>query len=570
MSCFPASSLNPFNQGIIDIFGANFFPPFNLGSQPSDKESMVGEKLLQFPLPGGSFQLPDGNLFNEIGKLIGPTIQAISSFLSGIMPLFIIIEIIRGIIEIICALMNPAALIAAILNFFQNILPKLFSLLPPIAGILIILAIIQALIAILVAMLAAIIAIIEQINECGTAISGSIENGDFAAADGCIQKICQLLQYLLNEIGALAPMAAIMNLLDVIMAMASGGFCSNGSECCDCDEVLYAPPSGQGIVTQTSDAFEVGGFQISGAKTTISTTLGAELDQLSQYIGQANGSYFVHARINGNLYGIESCSFGVLVINSDDFTVNDIVDFEIVPNEAGLLTAGKITAGCLSDVLAAKAANEALRTGDSQVSDSLGSVLPPFPKFDALKQDLLGIHAALSEDPTQDLTSDVNTLITDYLLDVTDFYSQLVCVGASRSGSELTSSSAHGIADGVSPVELSLKIANREGANLLAAQIPNTNFKVEFITTLGTVTPAYFDPADSLFKASLVTNNAGTADITAVFLVNNQECMRPGLFDGTQFVDKTLSIEFIEPAGRYPRRRREREYTQSAGGRRRP
>ncbi len=565
MTCFPATTLNPFNQGIVDVFGANFFPPFNIGGQPADKETRVNEKLLNFPLPGGSQHVPDANIFNEISKTIGPVIQTVATVMAGIMPIFIVIEVIRGIIEIICSLFNPTAMVAAIVNFFQNILPKLFSLLPPAAGILLLLAIIQTLVAVLVAMLSAIIPIIEQINECGIDIPIKINEGDFASADGCVDKICQLLQYLLNEIGALAPLTSILNLIDVIMNMVSGGFCATGSDCCTCDDVLANPPSGQGIVSQKTDA-----TLLSKATTKISTTLGAELDQLSQYVGENNGTYYISLRIDGTLYGVASCKYGEIVIYSDDFEVNDIVNFEIVPNEEELMINGKITAGCMSDIVAAKAAAENQRKNDSQVDDSLAKVLPSFPKFDSLKSDLLTIHTALSEDPTLDLTADANRVITDYILDVTDFYSQLVCIGASRTGSEISSSSAHGLADGSSPVELSLKIANREGANLLAGQIPNTNFKVEFITTLGTVTPAYFDPRDSLFKASLVTNNAGTANVTAVFLVNNRECMRPAIFDGTQFIERTLSIEFIEPAGRYPRRRREREYTQSAGGRRRP
>ena len=118
--------------------------------------------------------------------------------------------------------------------------------------------------------------------------------------------------------------------------------------------------------------------------------------------------------------------------------------------------------------------------------------------------------------------------------------------------------------------QLTLEIDEKNGANLLEANLPNTNISAIFTSNVGVVGTAIFDPADAKFKASFTSTQAGVASVTAQFLVDNKVCMVPGVFNGANISDKVINIEFAEAAGKYPRRRQERDYVQSAGGRRRP
>lgn len=596
--CIPIGPINPFNQAVMAAFGPNFYPPFDAGFQPADKKSLVNEKLLQIQFPGGGKIKPTGEPYKSINELLTTVMGPIGSVMSGFAPIFIILDLIRGILDIICSLFNPIPVIQSIVELFLNIIPPVIALLPPVATILFIVDMIKLIIAIIMSMLTALIPIVEQIVECGVKIPTDVLNGNFAAADGCAQRICQLLQLFLNEVGALAPLTFLLDMLDFFMGLGAQFFCAAEAECCNedsCPQIIQDPPVGTGSIL-SSDAgisFEpLPGFPITitPEATVISAPSHPELVDLTKYIIESSKlkpteddtaagrePATIRIKINNQLYTVTEVNVGTVTFKASGFTVDDTVSFEIVPDKTQLLLSNMISLGCMDDIKAAQiaASNNANQdSGGPGGARALDPVLTKvgrrIPRPDTLEDILIDIHDALAADPTYDATQDINDAITDYLSDLTSFYQDVVCSGASKTATSFDISKVYVVADGADSAQISLRINERSGANLIDAQLPNTNFQVVFSSNIGTIGPVIFDPVDSTYKASFTSTSSGLAEISATFLVGNQKCISPGIFDGTNIVDKVLNVEFVEPAGKYPRRRRDKQYVQSSGGRRRP
>ena len=593
--CIAAGPINPFNQAIMAAFGPTFYPPFNAGFQPADKKLMVNEKLLQMMLPGGGKLKPTGQPYTTINETLTTITGAIGAVMSGFGPIFIILDLIRAILDIICALSNPIPVIQSIVELFLNVVPPVIALFPPLASILFAIDIVKLIIAIIMAMLSALIPIIEQILECGTKIPTDILSGNFSAVDGCSQRICQLLQLFLNEVGALAPISFILEILDFIMGLGAKFFCAAEASCCNsdsCPSIINDPTSGSATVlsSQAGVEFEpIPGFPIviTPEATVLSAPQHPEVADLKKYIVDSaklkptdedraadRDPATIRVLIDNDLYIVTDVDVGTITFKASGFTVNSVVSFEIVPDKLQLVNSNMIGLGCMDDIIAAQTAASKNANddsgGDRNALDSLISKVGRIPRPDAMEEALMQIHDALAADPTYDASQDVNDAVSTYLSDLTSFYQDVVCAGASRTSSAFEVSKIYVIADGNDSTQISLRVNERGGANLIDAQLPNTNFQVAFTASMGVVGPVIFDSSDSTYKSSFISSSPGVAEVRAAFLVGNKECISPGTFNNTDIVDKVLNVEFVEPAGRYPRRRLDKQYTQSSGGRRRP
>jgi len=135
---------------ILSIAGPNFEGPYQSSTQPHNMVEANQETLIQYQMPGGS-QLEGhanpssgGNIGAAINSMIGLLSPAISAF-ALILP---ILGVIRGIIEVLCCLMNPFCVNKAIIRLFKKWIPPFISLYPPLAGVVIMASTIKAIMAI--------------------------------------------------------------------------------------------------------------------------------------------------------------------------------------------------------------------------------------------------------------------------------------------------------------------------------------------------------------------------------------------------------------------------------------
>jgi hypothetical protein len=264
-------------QGILDIAGPNFTPPYDSSNQPSDGIAFNSEDLIQFQLPGGGALsgTSEPGFTESISSAINSMLAALAPFISAYALILPIIGVIRGIIEIICALMNPFAVIAAVIRLFRKWLPPLLALFPPLAGLIIILNIIKTILAIIFFIMTVVIPTIELIKKnievMAAAVSGGADKSDQQVEAGR-QKILDLLAELLQQSGILSVLQPILELIFSILGLTSGFPCEEGNidvslipfegdtgeDCPSCSSCLpivsdrSAAPSGIGAIISSS------------------------------------------------------------------------------------------------------------------------------------------------------------------------------------------------------------------------------------------------------------------------------------------------------------------------------
>lgn len=793
MSCFTnVAPINPINQLVLSIFGDNYFPPYSTEFQPPNKNELTNETLLQIQFPGGGKMRPIGTeVHQSIADYITPISGILGTVFSFFAPLFIILDVIRALIDMICSLFNPVPLIATVVEFFITVVPPLIALYPPLSSVLHALNTAKVVTAIAVSLLSHIIPIIDKIVENALSIAELIAQGNLAAIESVEIKICTLLRYFDNQIGAFAPIQFVIEILNLFLDLAASFFCIGDAECCNtenCPPIIVTPPSGVARVTRKLNRFtlkdvidfildyinpildviddfitdvvqqalepiegqindilqavldflfvingafadiidnginalvgvvsglspiplEIGVSSPSEPLNAIISALGAdpndpssaegaldidvsaididltlqtpeffeeiafvleEIDLglfkdltatefgssslLSDPVATANDSERVTIeknpgepyskqelarlldfivdpakipasqstndpatlrvrmrrlqRADGTEDGVtevvrpvafvaddivtqillglglaeddQPTELTTLTIRSEDFDVGDIIEYTIEPDQIALLSTNLIGIGCQDDVFnvangirelvnadidAADAVGGVALTGLDPLSSKTGRNFPP-PPVEALQECL----ARQTADPTVSQEDCVNDIVQDYLDDLVDFYDAVLCVGASRASTIFESDKKFATSNGEDGIVVELQINDVGGNNLLLGKLPNSTARAEFFTTLGTVGPVLFDESTSRFRATITSADPGIAEISASFLINDQECVNPGTFDGFVVADQVLTVEFIPDGGTFPRRRRERIYRQARGGRRR-
>lgn len=591
--CFTTAPMNPINELLISVFGDNFFPPMNAGFQPSDFSAQMQEPTLNMELPAGAEIGPIGDkahshLSGHIAGLIGQLGPIFSIF--GV--LFLILDLIRAIIDIICAMFNPEPMILAIIDLFVTVLPPIIALYPPLSTILMIINVIKLVVAIVVSLLAILIPLIDLVVENATSIATLIASGNLRAADSVTSKLCGLFQQFANELGAFDPISFILEMIEFFSSLGSKFFCSSDESCCDttsCPPVITNPASGTATIVSVTDGATLGdfipllppdiaAFPITESLLTISDASG-NLGGLQNYVLDpatltGENPATVRVSVNGEEWPAKSASTSSnsITLKVDDgsgFTAGDQVSYEVVPDTTQLLQNNLISLGCVDEIR--EAANGLQRRFKAGALDPIVGRIGPFPRPDGLRAALEAILAAQEADPTTDRTQNIKDVADLYLADLADYFADAVCLGADRVQTEFTATTSFAFANGIGFSNLQLTPKDANGVALLVGAIPNAidKFSAQFVSTLGSIGPVSFDRATGTFQATITSTEVGVAEVSAIFLVNGQECVRPGITDGFTVTDKIVSIEFASEGGRYAKRRAERQYVQSRGGRRR-
>lgn len=290
------------------------------------------------------------------------------------------------------------------------------------------------------------------------------------------------------------------------------------------------------------------------------------------------------ARIKSLKVSTSNASKVMVEVDRDDFDPNDILDYTIIPDMNSLLGLNLIGLGCVSSVaiktqglinqvnadvpaIAAVRKNSLhndVHHGLSSFRDKTGLDFPP-PPTDALTAVAQKIH----DDNTTDITDEIKDVLLNYLDEVTNYYDTVLCIGASRLKSDFSVNKTTVISDGYDSATISLTIKEFGGAPLLTGLLPNSTATAEFYTTNGTVGPVILDELTGTYKATLTSITRGDAEITAAFIINNNVCTVPGIFDGFTVSDKILRINFIPEEEAFIRRRPANQYVQSGRGKRR-
>jgi hypothetical protein len=392
-------------SGILDIAGSNYNPPYDSDSQPTDGASRNLDDLLQYQLPGGtSYQgYADPSYGESIGSSINTLIANVSGFMSAFGLILPILGVIRGIIEVLCALINPFAVIRAIIRLFKKWIPPFISLFPPLAGVIIVLSTIKLILSIVFYFLTVLIPMIQLIVRNINLLAESFgPNGDESQREAAREKLLALLLEILNQLGVLAVFKPILDLIFAILELVAGFPCKGGnddSSCCTsetCPPLFSNLPKGRGILVPAffgdsppMHAWMV--YTLTGNRNMrdlkkymqcfneqLSAMLDEEVEEADYAGGTGDSSTFkvkvTGARGDGQTVETTMIKlFGTVavVLNPELVTKVGLVEYEVVPNWENLIKYNIVGMGCHPDVANAKAGLEtAFENLDKSVLES--------------------------------------------------------------------------------------------------------------------------------------------------------------------------------------------------------
>lgn len=217
-------------QTLLDTAGANFQPPYSGGEQPYRGADFNDELLLQYDQPGGTTSRPTANpaTSQSIGTAINTLLTILMPFISAFGLILPILGVIRGIIEIICAMMNPFAVIAAVIRLFVKWIPPFISLFPPLAGVIIIASTIKMILAIVFYILTEVVPTIQLIFHNIEQIVDGFSNNNPAKVDAGRKKLRKVILMLANKFGVLAVLLPLLEIILLLLGLVAGFPCSGG------------------------------------------------------------------------------------------------------------------------------------------------------------------------------------------------------------------------------------------------------------------------------------------------------------------------------------------------------
>jgi len=422
-------------QAIMSVAGKNYNAPYDAQGQPTDGGKRNTDDLLQYQLPGGATLqgYADPSQSESMGTSINSLLAAVAPFISAYGLILPILGIIRGLIEIICALMNPFAVIAAVIRLFVKWIPPFISIFPPLAGVIIILSTIKVILAVVFFVLTVLLPMIQliifNIKLLATAFGA---DGNKQQQDAGREKLIAMLIELANQLGVLALLKPLMEIIFLILGMVAGFPCSGGkgkkgkttmlkvkpsgdadgtsdATCCTdnvCPPVFKNLPKGRALVIPSFFADGpplfawriitlTGNSRMKELKPytqSLKPQLDAQLDEPvdeARSAGQSGDSAHFRIKLTGRRGGGQTKIAPLAKLRGKKVTAIDpsmillmgVVSYEIVPNWEILIGRNIVGLGCHPDV------SGAMETIRNRFPDLEDSVIDKFPEVGPVKDD---------------------------------------------------------------------------------------------------------------------------------------------------------------------------------------
>jgi hypothetical protein len=173
------------------------------------------------PIPG----------FN-MGDIIADQAKLLTALAAGYSMLTVVMKLVSCIIDVLCALTNPFATVAAVIRLFGSCLPDFILLIPQLAVPAMILCMIKIILAIVIYIITVIIPLIQDIIENVQDLIDAISTGNPHAIKAVAFKIVSILKELMNVVGILAALDAILAMVKALFNLGLGIPCGGGGGSC--------------------------------------------------------------------------------------------------------------------------------------------------------------------------------------------------------------------------------------------------------------------------------------------------------------------------------------------------
>lgn len=236
-------NVNPSGPNLnVPGFGSPFSPVqipiegFDLPTEIlEDLATLMGQ--LQAIFPSSIFKASlDSNMRTPL-DFIASILAQIAPFLSFYNFIMAALKLFACIIEVLCAIPNPFALIAKLKKLFFECIPGFLLILPWLALIAMILALLLLIISLVIYVLETIIAIISQIVQNILLFEKAIALNDAEASLAAIQKIASLLCFIQNLMAIFVALASVMAIIQALGKLGGFTICSDDDAdgCCTPD-----------------------------------------------------------------------------------------------------------------------------------------------------------------------------------------------------------------------------------------------------------------------------------------------------------------------------------------------
>ncbi len=560
-------------QTVLDIAGPNFQPPYDSGLQPYDGVQANQDTLLQFNMPGGS-QLngyAEPSKLSSIGASINSLLAAFAPAFSAYAFILPILGVIRGIIEVICALMNPFAVARAVIRLFKKWIPPFLSLFPPFAGAVLIMSVIKVILAIVFYILTVVIPTIQLIINNLRALADLLADEDIPQAQRDVQeasieaKIESIINVLAQKSGILGVLQPILDLVFLILSLISGFPCRKGkaadtgingdqtqkegldSTCCDefCPEILSdrnAQPKGVGVLIPAFYGDCAPGFvfqlrtsnpkvaELERYQENMESQLNCQLDapiRRARPAGATSDRSLIKVRLTSRRGASRTVVLPVLDIRGTTIKISSplarlfrgAVNYVIEPDYDMMLMSGIIGVGCHPDV---KATTDEIQ---NRFADIETPVTERFPEIVSLPDDIRRLN--------DDINGAVNDLRDADVQGATDIQNNLVdrLNGFANNLNNMLNSMLNKLSDSsASDLEVNkntvtadtqdfaiVTVTPRDITRLpLIRNLPSgVGLNVEIFTDFGTISNQKTDSASGTVTAEIRSASIGTASISA-------------------------------------------------------
>jgi hypothetical protein len=198
---------------------------------PEDILDLIERLFALFPA-GIRFEVNADALMSGVWDALASLFNQLAPFLAWYKFIQALLEIILCIIDVLCALLSPWALVKAMIRLFKRCLPNFLSMFPWLALLIMILALILLLIALVEYIILVILAYIQQIIENIKVLLRAITVADADAIFAAVTKFSNLLCLIEQLFAILLAVAALFAIIKPLMGIAGRSVCAKGDSCC--------------------------------------------------------------------------------------------------------------------------------------------------------------------------------------------------------------------------------------------------------------------------------------------------------------------------------------------------
>jgi hypothetical protein len=206
---------------------------FNLppnGNQPTTYPDMLD--LLNCSCIAGSLIRPSTppTATINLGDIIADMAKLVTAFTSVYKWVSVILKMIACIIDVLCALPNPFATIAAVIRLFTICFPEFLSLFPQFAILLLIICLIKIILSIIEYIITVLIPLIQDIIQNIQDIKEAFSTGNQDAIMAVSFKIVSLFEELRSLLGLLALLNPIFEMIKALLSAGISIPCLGGDD----------------------------------------------------------------------------------------------------------------------------------------------------------------------------------------------------------------------------------------------------------------------------------------------------------------------------------------------------